>query len=436
MTTKQPVGASSTIRQSDWGSISWSQAKAQVLRLQMRIAKAEREGRRGKVKALQRLLTTSFYGKCIAIKRVTSSTGNKTPGVDGIILRTPKQKMDATLDLRNRGYKPLPLKRIYIPKKSGKLRPLSIPTIKDRAMQALWYAALVPIAEEKADPNAYGFRPKRSAHDAIEQCFKMLAKRTSATYIFEGDIRSCFDQISHEWLVDNVPMNKTILRKFLKAGFMENGKHHIINFGAPQGGVISPTLAVIALSGLETKLVSTRKRQRDKEKIHMIAYAVVFIVTAASEQLLIGKVIPTLKTSLKEVGLELSIEKSRITKIESGFDFLGFNIRKYHEKLLIKPSKASIKSFLKDVRATIKSAGAQPTEILIHRLNQKITGWTNYYKGGVSSKIFASIDSKNFSRTESMVHEKACQKRQALDFSQIFHNSCWRPLEVSLHCKR
>jgi RNA-directed DNA polymerase len=229
MTTKQPVGASSTIRHNDWDSIPWSQAKAQVLRLQMRIAKAEREGRRGKVKALQRLLTTSFYGKCIAIKRVTSSTGSKTPGVDSIILRTPKQKMDAALNLKNKGYKPLPLKRIYIPKKSGKLRPLSIPTIKDRAMQALWHAALVPIAEEKADPNAYGFRPKRSAHDAIEQCFKMLAKRTSATYIFEGDIRSCFDQISHEWLVDNVPMNKTILRKFLKAGFMENGKHHTIN---------------------------------------------------------------------------------------------------------------------------------------------------------------------------------------------------------------
>ena len=408
MITKQPVGASPTIRHSDWDSIPWSQAKAQVLRLQMRIAKAEREGRRGKVKALQRLLTTSFYGKCIAIKRVTSSTGSKTPGVDGIILRTPKQKMDAALDLRSRGYKPLPLKRIYIPKKSGKLRPLSIPTIKDRAMQALWHAALVPIAEEKADPNAYGFRSKRSAHDAIEQCFEMLAKRTSATYIFEGDIRSCFDQISHEWLVDNVPMNKTILKKFLKAGFMENGKHHTINFGAPQGGVISPTLAVIALSGLETKLVSTRKRQRDKEKIHVIAYADDFIVTAASEQLLTGKVIPTIKTSLKEIGLELSIEKSRITKIESGFDFLGFNIRKYHEKLLIKPSKASIKSFLEDIRATIKSASAQPTEILIHRLNQKITGWTNYYKGGVSSKIFASIDSKIF-----LALKQWCMKRHA-----------------------
>lgn len=127
----------------------------------MGIAKAEREGRCSKVKALQRLLTTSFYGICTAIKRVSSSAGSKTPGVDGVVLKTPTDKMNAVFDLKSQGYKPLPLRRIYIPKKSGKLRPLSIPTIKDRAMQALWYAALIPIAEERADPNAYGFRPQR-----------------------------------------------------------------------------------------------------------------------------------------------------------------------------------------------------------------------------------------------------------------------------------
>jgi RNA-directed DNA polymerase len=179
MTTSNLAGASSTKCPNDWNPIPWFKAKAQVLRLQMRIAKAEREGRRGRVNALQRLLTTSFYGKCLAVKRVTSSSGGKTPGVDGVVLKTPKQKMDAVKSLRSKGYTPLPLKRIYIPKKSGKLRPLSIPTMKDRAMQALWYAALVPIAEQRADPNAYGFRPKRSAHDAIEQCFKMLGKRFS-----------------------------------------------------------------------------------------------------------------------------------------------------------------------------------------------------------------------------------------------------------------
>jgi RNA-directed DNA polymerase len=387
----------------------------------MRIAKAEREGRRGRVKALQRLLTTSFYGKCLAVKRVTSSSGGKTPGVDGVVLKTPKQKMDALKSLKSRGYTPLPLKRIYIPKKSGKLRPLSIPTMKDRAMQALWYAALVPIAEQRADPNAYGFRPKRSAHDAIEQCFKMLGKKNSATWIFEGDIRACFDQINHDWLLENIPMNKTILKKFLKAGFMEDGKHHTTDLGTPQGGIISPTLAVMALSGIETKLISTKKRQRDKEKIHMITYADDFVVTSASEQYLLDKVIPTVTSSLGKVGLELSIEKSKITRIEKGFDFLGFNIRKYPcGKLLIKPSKASIKAFREGIRTTIKSASALPTEILIHQLNQKITGWTNYYKGAVSSKIFASIDSTTFLALKQWCLKRHARKGKAWIFRKYF----------------
>lgn len=409
MTTAQTVGASSAKRHCTWPSIPWPKAQAQVFRLQTRIAKAEREGRKGKANALQRLLTTSFYGRCLAVKRVTSSTGGKTPGVDGIVLKTPEQKMSTILELKSRGYKPLPLRRIYIPKKSGKLRPLSIPTIKDRAMQALWYAALTPIAEERADPNAYGFRPKRSTHDAIEQCFKMLAKRTSATWILEGDIRACFDQISHEWLLENIPMNKTVLRKFLKAGFMEEGKLHATNIGTPQGGIISPTLAVLALSGLETKLVSTRKRQRDQDKIHMIAYADDFIVTAASEEILKEKVIPTLVKSLKTVGLELSKEKSKITKIEDGFNFLGFNVRKYScGKLLIKPSKASVKSFIDDIKTIIKSSIALPTEVMIHRLNSKITGWTNYYRGVVSSHVFSMIDSEIHSALE-----RWCMKRHA-----------------------
>ena len=276
-------------------------------------------------------------------------------------------------------------------------------------MQALWYAALTPIAEERPDPNAYGFRPKRSTHDAIEQCFKMLAKRTSATWILEGDIRACFDQISHEWLLENIPMNKTVLRKFLKAGFMEDGKLHATDIGTPQGGIVSPTLAVLALSGLETKLVSTRKRQRDQDKIHMIAYADDFIVTAASEEILKEKVIPTLVKSLKTVGLELSKEKSKITKIEDGFNFLGFNVRKYScGKLLIKHSKASVKSFIDDIKTIIKSSRALPTEVMIRRLNSKITGWTNYYRGVVSSHVFSMIDSEVHSALV-----RWCMKRHA-----------------------
>lgn len=396
MTVENSTGASSAERKNPWKSIDWPRANAHVFQLQKRIAKAEREGRKGRVKALQRLLTSSFYAKCLAVKRVTTSTGKNTAGVDGMLLRTSKQKMQAVSELKRNGYTPLPLRRIHIPKKSGGSRPLSIPTIKDRAMQALWYTALLPIAEERADPNAYGFRPKRSTQDAREQCFAALSRRSSATWVLEGDIKSCFDRISHDWLSQNIPMDKIILQKFLKAGFMENGEWYPTNFGAAQGGVISPTLAVMALSGLESKLVSA-KTKRNKQKINMIAYADDFVVTAASETIIREQIIPILKTALKEVGLKLSLEKTKVTPIEKGFDFLGFNVRKYSNgKLLIKPSKANITKFLREIRECIRKGIALATDKLIHRLNQKIIGWTNYYRGSVASKVFARIDSEIF----------------------------------------
>lgn len=397
MTVDLSTGASSTKHPNHWPALPWSKIKKHVFQLQVRIAKAEREGKKGKVKALQRLLTSSFYAKCLAVKRVTSNKGSKTPGVDGVIFQTARQKMNAVFDLKRRNYNASPLRRIHIPKKNGKLRPLSIPTQKDRAMQALWLSALVPVAEERADPNAYGFRPKRSTHDAREQCFTALAKRKSPRWVLEGDISACFDRISHDWLLKYIPMDKVVLRKFLTAGFMENGEKHPTVVGTPQGGTISTTIAVMALSGLETKLRSERIRQRKSEQINVIAYADDFVVTAASKELLEEKVIPILEKALGEVGLELSKEKTRITRIEDGFDFLGFNIRKYQNgKLLIKPSKANIKSFLEEIREIIRKGVALSTEQLIHRLNQKITGWTNYYRGSVSSRVFAKIDSEIF----------------------------------------
>lgn len=395
MTAKETLtGASSTCRASQtWKSLSGKEMQKQVFRLQMRIAQAERTGRRGKVKALQRILTTSFAAKYLAIRRVTRSPGS-TPGIDKVTWRTDLQKMNAVSDLKRKGYTPQPLRRIYIPKKFGtKQRPLSIPTMADRAMQALYLLALEPLVEEWADPNAYGFRQKRSTHDAIDQCFKVLGKGKSAPWILEGDIKDCFGQINHEWLVRHIPMDKAILRKFLKAGFMEKGQHYPIQQGIAQGGPISPALTVMALSGLERQLVSSAKRQRDKEKINMIAYADDFIVTATSEELLKTKVKPILGAALAKVGLELSEKKTKITCIDQGFEFLGFSIRKYrNRKLLIKPSKASINSFLKEIRILIKKGIALTTEQLIYALNEKITGWTNYYRTVVASKVFSFID--------------------------------------------
>lgn len=205
-----------------WQGINWYQVIQQVKRLQARIIKATKEGRHDKVKALQWLLTHSFSGKALAVKRVTMNRGKYTPGVDNDIWKTPKTKTNAIASHKRRGYKPLPLRRIHIPKKNGKTRPLGIPTMKDRAMQALYLLALEPVAETTADGNSYGFRPWRSTADAAEQCFICLAKRDSAQWVLEADIAACFDAISHEWLIDNIPVDTAILRRWLKTGFVSS----------------------------------------------------------------------------------------------------------------------------------------------------------------------------------------------------------------------
>jgi len=231
------TGASTASNQT-WLTINWGQVGKEVKRLQMRIAKAAREKRYGKVKALQWILTHSFFAKLLAVKRVTQNSGANTPGVDGVIWKTPKQKMEAVKSLQRLGYKTQPLRRIYIPKNQGNgQRPLSIPSMRCRAMQALHLLALEPVAETRADKNAYGFRPKRSTADAIEQCFNALAKKASPVWVLEGDIRACFDSLSGSWLQDNIPMDKTLLTKWLRAGYIEEKTFHQTFDGVPQGSL-------------------------------------------------------------------------------------------------------------------------------------------------------------------------------------------------------
>jgi len=377
-----------------WNTINWEQVGNEVKRLQMRIAKAVREKRYGKVKALQWLLTNSLNAKLLAVKRVTQSSGANTPGVDGVLWKTPKQKIEAVKSLQRRGYQPQPLRRIYIPKKSGDRRPLSIPSILCRAMQALHLLALEPVAETKADKNAYGFRPKRSTADAIAQCFIALAKKGSSTWILEGDIRACFDSLSGTWLQDNIPMDKILLTKWLRAGYIEEKTLHSTFDGVPQGAVISPCILVLALSGLEEAIKSVTSTRNDK--VHMISYADDFVITGASKEVLENKVMPVLVSFLKERGLELSQAKTKITHIDDGFDFLGFNVRKYKGKLLIKPSKKNIKSFLDEIRKTIKSNATATAENLLYQLNPKIRGWANYFSHVVTKETFAYVDTSIF----------------------------------------
>ena len=373
---------------------------ATCCRLQARIVKATQEGRWGKVKALQHLLTHSFSGKAIAVKRVTENQGKDTPGVDRVIWNTPEKKMEAVLDLRQRGYRPKPLRRVLIPKSNGKMRPLGIPTMKDRAMQALYLLALDPIAETTADPNSYGFRKERSTADAMMQCYIILARKGSAPWVLEGDIKSCFDKINHDWLLNHVPMDKVMLRKWLKAGYMEKHVFHPTEEGTPQGGIISPVLANLALDGLERRLRERFPKPNggttDPRKVNMVRYADDFIITGTSKELLEDEVRPFVEQFMKERGLELSQEKTVVTCMEDGFDFLGHNVRKYHGKYISKPSRKNVKAFLGKVRGIVKANKQAKVEHLIGLLNPVIRGWATYHRHDASKKTFESVDAAIF----------------------------------------
>ena len=375
--------------------VDWTKIREEVRRLQVRIAKATQEGRWGKVRALQRLLTHSQSGKLLAVKRVTENRGKNTPGVDGEIWRTPAAKSRGVESLRRHGYQPSPPRRVYIPKSNGKQRPLGIPTMKDRAMQALWKLALEPVAETTADPNSYGFRPERSTADAIGQCFTILARSNAAEWILEGDIRGCFDNLSHEWLLENTPMDREVLRKWLKAGFIDENTFFATEEGTPQGGIISPVLANMALDGLEEALrarFGRRGSKRSRYKVNVVRYADDFIVTGASKEVLKTEVRPVVEQFMSTRGLELSQEKTRITHIEEGFDFLGQNVRKYGGKLLIKPSKKNVKAFLGKLRGVVKENKMARQRNLILLLNPIIRGWAQYHRHVVASKTFATVD--------------------------------------------
>lgn len=425
------TGASSTPL---WNTLPWGTMEKGVKRLQVRIAKAALEGKKGKVKALQRLLTCSFYAKCLAVNRVVHNKGGRSPGVDGILWRSPRQRMEAVKTLKRRGYSPLPLKRIHIPKKNPKAgtRPLSIPCMKDRAMQTLWHLALDPIAEGMADPNSYGFRPKRSVADAIEQCFIVLSKRSSAKWVLEGDIKVCFDRLSHDWLEENIPMDKVILRKFLKAGFMEKGVVYPITAGAAQGGSISPTITLIALSGLEMLLKERFKRK----KVNVVIYADDFIITGATKELLEDEIIPTVAAFMKERGLELHPEKSKITHVEEGFDFLGHTIRWYSRGLLTKPSKASVKHFLREMRSTIRSFRAAKTEVLMRKLNPKIMGWANFFRYSSASRTFSYIDREIYEALARWMQRRHPNKRKTWRNKKYFRQVGSRHWQFSVKIKK
>jgi RNA-directed DNA polymerase len=384
----------------DWHSIDWRKVWRTARRLQARIVKAVAEGRWNKVKVLVYLLTHSFAGRALAILRVVSNSGAKTPGVDGILWNTPESKSAAFSALRRHGYRPQPLRRVYIPKSNGQRRGLGIPTMIDRAMQALYLLGLDPIAESRADGHSYGFRLERRCADALHQVHLLMSNWRGPQWILEGDIKACFDRISHDWLLSHIPMDRTLLGRWLRAGFLEKHAWFATTEGTPQGGIISPALANGTLDGLQRLLADhfadTPTRQRTS-KVHLVRYADDFLITGTSKELLRDQVRPLVAHFLKERGLELSHEKTRITHVEDGFDFLGQNVRRYRcGKVLTKPSSASVKTFLSKIRETIDNSGSRTAGEMIQRLNQQIKGWTMYHRYAASKRTFKYVDHRIF----------------------------------------
>lgn len=371
-----------------WRKLPLKAARAFVNRLQTRIAKAVKEGKYRLAKRLQYLLTHSFYGKVMAVRRVVGNSGRKTPGIDGESWNTPHDKMKAVLGLSSKGYRAKPLKRIYIPKpNSDKFRPLSIPTMRDRAMQALYALALIPWAETVADSASFGFRMKRNAQDAAAYAFQFFSKKNSAEWIFEGDISGCFDNFAHSWMLSHIPLDKKILNQFLKAGYIYDGILYRNSSGTPQGGLISPLLANLALDGMESLL----NERIPGHKVHLIRFADDFVVTAESKEIA-EQCKHIIVEFLKERGLKLSEGKTRIVHIDEGFDFLGWHFRKFKGKFLIQPSKKAIAAIVGKMSAVIKSAKAWSQEKLIRILNPIIQGWTLYHRTVSASRVFNKLD--------------------------------------------
>ncbi len=381
---------------SRWNLINWQEVIRQVCDQQTRLVKAMKMGDWRMVRSLQRLLTHSTAAKWLAVRQVTSNRGKRTPGVDGVVWNTPQAKYAAAESLSPKGYHAKPLRRVFIPKGNGKVRPLGIPTMFDRAMQALYKLALDPLAEYLADPNSYGFRKYRSVADAMAHCFTILARKGSAEWILEGDITSCFDEISHEWLREHIPTETKVLQEWLESGVFHDGVWQDTTAGTPQGGIISPTLCNLVLDGIEQRIadycLTQGKTYRKRAKIRFVRYADDFIITSSRREVLEQEVKPLIEQFLAERGLRLSDKKTKLTRIQDGFDFLGFHLQKFRGRLLITPSKSAIREVKGTIRHLMKTHTGASTTTLLKRLNPVIRGWAYAYRYVVSKQTFRRID--------------------------------------------
>lgn len=396
----------------DWTDINWSKIEKYVDKLQKRIYRAENEGNHYKARNLQRLLIHSDSTLLLAIKRVTQTNkGKRTAGIDGFKVLSNKARgrlFDKMKAMNIRLHKPKPAFRKYIPKKNGKYRSLGIPVIVDRIYQEILRMALEPQAEVKFEPTSYGFRPKRSVHDAVSRIFHNIS-RGKWCWVFEGDFKSCFDTLSHDFILSQIkgfPYHN-LVKRFLKAGYVDDNIFHRTSKGTPQGGLLSPLLANIALTGMERYLginyeeILVHKKDfsyttfKTTGRYRMVRYADDFVVFAQNKED-IEELYDILEPYLEERGLTLAEDKTRITHISEGFDFLGFNFRQYKDKngfkCLIKPSKKSIASFKSKIKDRFEFYKGHNVDELINALNPLIIGTANFWRHVVSKKTFSSMN--------------------------------------------
>ena len=435
-----------------WNTINWAKVQRKVFKLQKRIYQASLSGQNAKARKLQKLLVKSYYAKLLAVRRVAQDNqGKRTAGVDGVKSIPPKERLELVENLKYQKAKPL--RRKWIPKSNGEERPLGIPTINDRVRQALVKSALEPQWEARFEGTSYGFRPGRSAHDAMSRIFQSINK--GEYFILDADISKCFDQINHDYLLSKIDCPSTMkaqIRQWLKAGVMDNGIFSATEEGTPQGGVISPLLANIALDGMSSLVSSLfpMKTSNNKNYATLIRYADDFVVISPQLEV-IQQCQVAIEEWLKPVGLELKPAKTRIChtlkeievkgeKVAPGFDFLGWNFRQYpvgkhHSgktgsknskilgfKLLIKPSKKAIKAHADKVKEVIKTHKTAPQYALIKRLNPIIKGWCNYHSKVVSKKIFSSMDDTTWQRLRAWTVSR-CSKASYGKLKKYFRNN-------------
>jgi RNA-directed DNA polymerase len=394
----------------DWNAIDWHKVERSVSNLRRRIFRASKEGDHRKVRSLQKLVLRSYANALQSVRRVTQiNAGKSTPGMDMLVVKTPKARSELMDHIQSyQPWKAKPAKRVYIPKANGKLRPLGIPTVIDRVMQAIVKNALEPYWEARFEPASYGFRPGRSCHDAIAKIFGIARPNKRKKWVLDADIEGAFDSISHEKLLEVIgPFPaRELIRQWLKAGYVEMGTLHATETGVPQGGVISPLLMNIALHGMEQALgVRYDKRGQIIGSRALVRYADDWVMFCESKEDALAARRQAQEWLLKR-GLHLSEEKTRIVHLSEGFDFLGFNIRHYPApnttksgyKLLIKPSKESVRNFKERVRREWMALKGQTVMAVLKRLNPIVRGWANYFRIGVSKHVFEAIDYWMFDR--------------------------------------